>query len=88
MPPRDPRECPALKEALPADDAGNGTWREVGEPREVLFGHPAGNDWREVTIVATWRNRHGERVVQVEWHDGATTWGGAYLADPELIREA
>jgi hypothetical protein len=86
MPPRDPEECPALREAPPADDVPNGTWRELGDPWKVLFGDPGGDDWREVTAMASWRNRHGKPVVQVEWRDGATTWGGAYITDPERIR--
>jgi hypothetical protein len=92
MPPRDPRECPALREAPPADDVDNGTWRELGEPREVLFGDPDDpadpDDWREVTAVAWWLNRHGQPVIQLLWSSGGTMWGQAYIADPARIREA
>jgi hypothetical protein len=84
MPPRDPRERPALTEALPVDDVGNGTWRELGEPREVQFGD---GSWRHVTALAWWLNRHGQPVVQLLWSSGGTMGGQAYLADPELIRE-
>jgi hypothetical protein len=81
MPPRDPRECPALTEEPPGDDVDNGTWRKLGEPREVLFGD---GSWRPVTAVAWWLNRDGQPVVQLQWR----SWGQAYIADPERIREA
>lgn len=85
MPPRDPRECPALEVALPVDDVPNGTWAADGSPCEVLFGD---GSWRLVTVVARWEGRHGRGVVQLEWHAAGTTWGGVYVADPERIREA
>jgi hypothetical protein len=78
-------ECPALKEALPADDAGNSTWRSLGEPREVLFGD---GSWHPVTVIACWRNRNGDLVVQLQWSARLTMWTGEYIADPSSIREA
>jgi hypothetical protein len=84
MPPRDPRECPALEVALPADDVDNGTWQALGEPREVLFGD---GSWRQVTVIAWWADRHGRPVVQLQWSAQLTMWTGEYLADAERIRE-
>jgi hypothetical protein len=92
MPPSDPRERPALEEALPSAGIRDGTWRAVGEPAEVLFGdphHPGGpHDWRLVTVVARWQDRRGRPVVQLEWSAALTMWGGTYVASPERIREA
>jgi hypothetical protein len=85
VPPRDPRECPALEEALPSDGIADGTWRADGSPCEVLFGD---GSWRLVTVAARWEDRHGRPVVQIDWHAAGTTWGGEYVADPERIREA
>ncbi len=85
MPPRDPRECPALTEEPPGDDLGNGTWRELGEPRKVKFGD---GSWRQVTAVARRLNRHGQPVLQLQWSSGGDHVGDAYIADPALIREA
>jgi hypothetical protein len=85
MPPRDPRDGPALTEESPGDDVDNGTWRELGEPRKVQFGD---GSWRQATAVAWWLNRHGQPVVQLLWSSGGTMWGQAYIADPARIREA
>jgi hypothetical protein len=85
MPPRDSRECPALSEALPSGDAGNGSWHADGSPWLLLFGD---GSWRLVTILARWLDRHGREVVQAEWRAAGTTWTGAYVADPGKIREA
>jgi hypothetical protein len=85
MPSRDPRECPALEEALPVDDVPDGTWRADGSPLEVLFGD---GSWRLVTVVARWEDRHGRTVVQIEWHAAGTTWGGEYVAAAGQLREA
>jgi hypothetical protein len=85
VPPRDPRECPALEEALPVDDIPDGTWRADGSPCEVLFG---GGSWRLVTVAARWEDRRGRPVVQLEWSAALTMWSGAYVVVPERIREA
>lgn len=73
MPPRDPRECPALERSLPSDAIPDGTYRAEGIPADVLFGD---GEWRQVTIVARWDDRHG------------TGWSEAYLYDAGKFREA
>ena len=85
MPPRDPRYCPALEVAAPADTIPNGTWHREGIPADVLFGDVS---WGEVTIVARWKDRHDRPVVQLSWYAAGTGWSEAYLEDPERIREA
>jgi len=85
VPPRDPRLCPALERALPADSPGHDPgYRGERSPWLFLFGdggrHP-------VTVRARWADRHGREVVEIEWHGGGDTWSEAYLADPERMRE-
>jgi hypothetical protein len=86
MPPRDPRLCPALERALPADSPGHDPgYRPDRSPWLFLFGD---GEWRPVSVRAWWRDRHGREVVQVEWHADGGTYGESYLADPEKMREA
>jgi hypothetical protein len=85
VPPRDPRLCPALERALPADDAGYSDYHDGPGYREVLFGD---GGWRFVTVKAWWRNAAGRVVVQVEWSIEGETWTEDYLADPKRMREA
>ncbi len=85
MPPRDPRLCPALDRAMPADDVpGTARVPEWPERWLVLFGS---GEWHPVRVRAWWTDRHGRRVVQVEWHADGSTWEGSYLADPDRMRE-
>jgi hypothetical protein len=86
MPPRDPRECPALEESPPGNDAP-GTWRSVREPREVLFGDPAGEDWRLVTVIAWWLDLDGRPVAHMEYREGLSLRTGAYIVDQHRIRD-
>lgn len=84
MPPRDPRLCPALERAHPADSPGPGT--PVYEPgsREILFGD---GEWHLVHVRAAWTDRYGRTVVSCEWHTGADTWTESYLVDEAKMRE-
>lgn len=85
MPPRDPRLCPALRRALPANSEGYTEWKHDGRLHEALFGDGL---WHAVTVKARWLDRHRRAVVQLEWSIGAESWGESYLADSERIREA
>ncbi len=85
MPPSDPRDRPALEEALPSGGIRDGTWHADGSPAEALFGDQS---WRLVTIVARWEDFRGRPVIQLEWSAALTMWGGAFVVVPERIREA
>ena len=86
MPPRDPRLCPALERALPADAVpGSSVTCSPPDRLLVLFGDGL---WHPVSVRARWRDRHGRTVVQLEWHIEGETFGEAYLYDAERAREA
>jgi hypothetical protein len=86
MPPRDPRLCPALERALPADSLGGDPgYRPDRSPWLFLFGD---GEWHPVSVRAWQRDRHGREVVQVEWSADGSTWGGSYIADRSRMREA
>lgn len=88
MPPRDPRLCPALERALPADDPDPGNpsaeWRGDFSPWQFLFGDGA---WHPVTVRAWWLDKAGREVVQIEWSIAGETFGDSYIADPGKMRE-
>jgi hypothetical protein len=86
MPPRDPRLCPALERALPADSPGRDPgWRDgLDLPWRFLFGD---HEWHPVAVRARWTDRHGRLVVQIEWHAAGSTWEETYLFDGEKARE-
>lgn len=84
MPPRDPRLCPALERALPADDVRGGPYRADGQRWLVLFGD---GDWHPVTVRAWRKDRYGRDVIGIEWHAALETWGESYVAEPGKIRE-
>jgi hypothetical protein len=80
------RERPALEVALPGNDAP-GTWHGLGQPREVLFGDPADEDWRPVTVIAWWLDLGGRTVVQVEYRDGLSLRSGDFIVDRARVRD-
>jgi hypothetical protein len=82
MPPRDPKLCPALDRAMPADDVA-GTMRDDGTIWLVLFGD---GEEHSVTVRAWRTDRLGRDVVDVEWYAAGTTWGESYIADLDRIR--
>lgn len=86
MPPRDPRLCPALERALPADSPGRDPgWRDgLNLPWRFLFGD---GEWHVVRARAWWTDRHGRAVVEIEWHAAGDTWNESYLVNREHIRE-
>lgn len=85
MPPRDPKQCPALERALPADSPGRDPGhRDDNSPWLFLFGS---GEWHPVSVRGWWTDRHGRQVVQVEWHADGSTWEESYLAEPEKMRE-
>jgi len=85
VPPRDPRLCPALDRALPADSPGRDPgYRGERSPWLFLFGD---HEWHPVTVRARWTDRHGREVVEIEFRAGGDTYGEAYLAEPEKMRE-
>lgn len=84
-PPRDPRLCPALEVALPADSPGRDPGhRADNSPWLFLFGS---GEWHRVTARAWWTDRRGREVVQVEWHAGGSTFDETYVVDRERMRE-
>jgi hypothetical protein len=84
MPPRDPRLCPDLERARPADSTGDSDYRSVREIREVLFGD---GEWREVQLRAQWLDMAGRLVIQLEWSANRERWTEAYVSDPERVRD-
>ena len=85
MPPRDPRLCPALERALPADSPGHDPgYRADCSPWEFLFGD---GRWHRVSVRAWWRDRHSRDVVQIEWYADGSTWGESYIVDYSRMRE-
>ena len=85
MPPRDPRLCPALERALPADSPGRDPgYRTDRSPWLFLFGD---REWHRVQARAWWRDRLGREVVQIEWHAAGSTWSESYLVDRTRMRE-
>ena len=89
MPPRYPRERPALETASPADSAPgrDHDWRDGFNHRWLmLFGD---GEEHPVTVRAWWTDDRGREIVQVEFWDAErmTTRGGAYLFDPAKARE-
>lgn len=85
MPPRDPRLCPALERALPGDSGTFDGYRPDRSPWLFLFGS---GEWHPVSARGWWTDRQGRPVVQVEFHIDGSTYGEAYLVDPERMREA
>lgn len=85
MPPRDPRKCPALERALPADDLPGSThvpgWPER---RLVLFGD---GEWHPVSVTAWRRDREGAVVIDVEWYADGSGWSESYRYDGERVRK-
>jgi hypothetical protein len=85
MPPRDPRLCPALERALPADSPGRDPgYRDDRSPWLFLFGD---RQWHPVTVVAWWTDRHSREIVQIEWHIDGSTWDESYVFDAAKARE-
>lgn len=84
MPPRDPRLCPALEHAHPADSPDPGPADFPLGSREILFGD---GEWHLVHVRAAWTDRYGRTVVSCEWHIEADTRSGAYLVDEAKMRE-
>lgn len=86
MPPRDPRLCPALERALPADSPGRDPgWRDgLGLPWRFLFGD---HEWHPVSVRGWWTDRRGREVVQVEWHADGSTWEETYIVDWSRMQE-
>lgn len=85
MPPRDPRLCPALERALPADSPGRDPgYRDDRSPWLLLFGD---REWHPVTVVAWWTDRHGKGVVQIEWHIDGSTYDESFIVDHSRMRE-
>jgi hypothetical protein len=86
MPPRDPRLCPDLQRAMPADSPGHDPgWRDgLNLPWDVLFGD---GYFHRVRARAWWHDRHGREVVEVEWSIGGGTFNETYLVDRERMRE-
>jgi hypothetical protein len=85
VPPRDPRLCPALERAVPADSPGRDPgYRPDSSPWEFLFGD---GEWHQVKAVAWWTDRNGRDVVQIEWHIGGSTFEETYLVDLAKMRE-
>lgn len=85
MPPRDPKDRPALDRALPADSPGRDPgYRSDNSPWEFVFGD---GEWHPVTVIAWWTDRHRRQVVQVEWHAEGSTWEESFVANPERMRE-
>ena len=85
MPPRDPRLCPALERALPADDVpGTSRIPDWPELHLVLFG---GGEWHPVSVRSWSTDRYGRTTIGVEWHIDGETWGESYLVDRDRIRE-
>jgi hypothetical protein len=82
MPPRDPRLCPALDRALPADDRP-GPVRMERIVWEVLFGDGA---WHPVTVRARRTDRLGRDVVDVEWYSEGENWSESYVVDEAKLR--
>ena len=86
VPPRDPKLCPALERALPADAVpGSSVTCSPPDRLLVLFGD---GFWHPVSVRARRRDRHGRDVIAVEWHIEGETFGEAYLVNPERVREA
>jgi hypothetical protein len=85
MPPSDPRLCPDLERALPADSAVFTGYRKTREPWEAEFGD---GGWHPVEARAWWLDRHRRQVVQIEWSIKGESWGGTYLYDPRKMRPA
>jgi hypothetical protein len=85
MPPRDPRLCPALERALPADSPGHDSgYRSDQSPWMFLFGD---GEWHPVSARAWWTDRDGRGVVQIEWHADGSTWEETYLVDHARMQE-
>lgn len=85
VPPRDPRLCPALERALPADAVpGSAVVLEQPEPWLVLFGS---GEWRTVHVRQRSRDRSGREVIGVEFYIDGGAWSGSYVADPEKMQE-
>lgn len=82
MPPRDPKLCPALDRAMPADDVP-GTMRDDGTLWDFLFGD---GDYHPVTVRAWRTDRLGRDVIDIEWHAAGATWGESYRVDRSKIR--
>lgn len=78
---------PALEEAVP-DSRGatdGSSVRTADDIWEMLFGD---GQWRNVTALAWWQDRHGRWVVQVRYHvHGEGRFTGLYVADPAKMRE-
>jgi hypothetical protein len=84
MPPRDPRECPALERALPASIPGGSEYRRAGVIATVLFGD---GSWRDVLVKAWLRDDRGRWVMQIEWSAGAERWTETYVYVAGKVRE-
>jgi hypothetical protein len=84
MPPRDPRLCPVLERALPADFAPSAEIRHASERWLILFGD---NHWHPVLVRAWRQDRFGRDIADVEWHAAADTWAEAYVVDLDRMRD-
>jgi hypothetical protein len=85
MPPSDPRLCPVLERALPADSAVFTGYRKTREPWEAEFGD---GGWHRVEARAWWLDRDGRWVVQAEWSAAGGRWTETYRYDPQRMRPA
>jgi hypothetical protein len=85
VPPRDPRLCPDLERAMPAD-AVTGRTRVADRPvlREVLFGD---GEWHLVRVRSWAADRQGRDVIAVEWYAQGSTWGESYIVADGKVRE-
>lgn len=70
---------------MPADSPGgyDSRWRQDHSPWHFLFGD---GEWHWVQARAWWNDRHGRRIVQIEWYADGATWGEAYVAEADKMR--